>query len=163
MNGAQNLALLNTSGTGVNLSVGNNGLDATYTGLLTGTNPAAKLTKIGAGTLTLDPGATASGTIANVRPTSGALALVSGKLTVSATSGAGTTNGFQVGASGNPSFILDGGILVTNGNPCIGGDVVAGKGAFVLNSGTWAHTGGWISIGYGVTGNGSAITVTRWP
>ena len=159
LSGVQNLTLLNASSAGVNLSVGNNGVNAIYTGLLIGTNSAAKLTKVGAGTLTLNPGVAATGTIANVRLTSGTLALTSGRLTVSTSSGAGTTNGFQVGASGSPAFVLDGGTLITSGNPCIGGDVVGGKGSFTLNSGTWSHTGGWASIGYGATGNGSAINL----
>ena len=159
LSGGQSLSMLNTSGTGVDLTIGGNDANTTCTAFLSGTNFGAKLTKVGAGTLTFSPAGSTIGTIGNVRLTSGTLALNSGKLSVSATSGAGTTNGFQVGGSGRPAFVLNGGSLTTSGNSCIGGDALGGGGAFILNSGTWTHTGSWISIGYGVAGNGSTLDV----
>jgi len=156
LKGAQNLSLLNTGSTGVALSVGNNNASTTYTGVITGTNSAASLTKVGTGTLTLDPGAATSGTIYSVAVTTGTLALNSGALTVPNT-GAG---GFKVGSASVPAFNLNGGTLVTNGGPSmIGGDAAGGKGIFTLTSGTWKQSANFISIGYGSTGNGSVINV----
>ncbi|HEX5218144.1 MAG TPA: autotransporter-associated beta strand repeat-containing protein [Verrucomicrobiae bacterium] len=51
LKGSRNVALLNTSGASVALTVGNNGQSTTYSGILSGTG--GSLTKIGAGTLIL--------------------------------------------------------------------------------------------------------------
>jgi len=154
LKGSQNVALLNTSGSGVALTVGGDNQSTTYTGVITATNSAATLTKVGAGALALAAGAATSATIANVAVTAGTLALNSGTLTVSIAAG------FRVGGAGGPAFNLNGGTLVTNGNPTIiGGDLPGGKGAFTLTSGTWTQTGGFIGIGYGSLGNGSVLNV----
>ena len=146
LKGGQNLALLNTSGKGVNLSVGNNNASTTYTGILTGTNSAAKLTKIGSGTLTLDPGALATGTVANVTVNAGTLALNSGTLTVS-TTGTPTT-----GATGFGLLISTGTLVVAGGSVNTNGYVsINGGGKLVVSGGTLTNATE-ILFGYGCAG-----------
>ena len=124
LKGAQNLALLNASGTGVNLSVGNNGASTIYTGLITGTNSASTLTKVGTGTLTLDPGAAVSGTVTSIAANGGILTLASGT---------NTTMGLIVGGTG--TLNLTAGTLNSNESyPHVNGTMNVSGGTF--NAGT---------------------------
>ena len=121
LKGAQTLSLLNTSGTGVNLSVGNNNASTIYTGIITGTNSASTLTKVGTGTLTLDAGSAASGTFATVTVNTGTMELKSG-----------TTNlSNVVTVAAGAALNLTGGSLTVAGNyPTINGTMNISGGTF---------------------------------
>lgn len=123
----------------------------TLTGVITGTST---LTKSGAGTLTLDPGAGNTDILRELKTTAGNLVMKSGSVVVT------NSAGYNVGSSSGATNTLEGGTLITTGGvTIIGGDIPGGKGFFNLNSGTWTNTGGFISIMYGSTGNGSVMTV----
>ena len=122
----------------------------TLSGIISGTGA---LTKNAASALTLDPGAGQSSSVGNFSVKNGAVLLKSGTLSVT------TTNGLKVGGATVPTFTLDGGTLNTTGNALVGGDSPGGRAMFTINSGTWTNTGGFISIQYGSTGNGSVMNV----
>ena len=116
LSGNGDFSLLTTSGTGVNLSVGNNNADATFAGAIAGSNSASALTKLGTGTLTL----TGSSTYL------GATTISAGTLQV----GDGTTDGSITASSG----IANSGALVCNvvTAQTIGG-VISGTGTLTKN------------------------------
>ncbi|MEI6676256.1 MAG: autotransporter-associated beta strand repeat-containing protein [Verrucomicrobiota bacterium] len=142
LKGAQNFALLNTSGTGVNVSVGNNNAATTYTGIITGTNSAAMLTKVGTGTLTFDPGAAAtSGTIYSVTVTGGTLALNSGVTTLTNNAVIGT--GAALNLTGG-SLISNAGYFTDNGTLNLSGGTLTANNPELLMS--FNNSGGILNL-----------------
>ena len=122
----------------------------TLSGIISGNGA---LTQNNTSTLTLDPGAGQSSSVGNFSVKNGAVLLKSGTLSVT------TTNGLKVGGATVPTFTLDGGNLNTTGGANVGGNAAGGRGTFTINSGTWTNTGGFISIMYGTTGDGSVMNV----
>ena len=120
----------------------------TLSGIMSGTGA---LTKSGTSTLTLNPGASSSVGIFTL--TNGSVLLSSGTLSVT------TSGGLRMGSSLAPTFTLNGGNLNTTSNAYIGGDLTGGRATFTLTSGTWTHTGSFISVQFGSTGNGSVMNV----
>ena len=123
----------------------------TLSGIISGNGA---LTQNNTSTLTLDPGAGQSSSVGNFSVKNGAGLLKSGTLSVTT-----TTNGLKVGGATGPTFTLDGGNLNTTGGAYVGGNAAGGRGTFTINSGTWTNTGGFISIMYGATGDGSVMHV----
>ena len=159
LEGAQTLALLNTSGSGVNLSVGNNNASTAFTGLIAGTNPAAVLTKTGAGTLTLDPGAASANTLGSMTSNAGALVLKSGTFTNTGTDP--SVNGYAVGVGARGGTLtIDGATLnvasgmlkigaAANGNINILGGTISDPWDFVLGhngTGSGTQSGGTVTV-----------------
>jgi len=154
LSGTSGFSLLTTSGTGVNLSVGNNNADTTYAGVIAGSNPASGLTKVGIGTLTL----TGSSTYI------GATTISAGTLQI----GNGTTDGSIAASSG----ISNGSALVCNvaSNQSIG-CVISGTGTFTKSgagtltftaantySATTTINSGTLQFGDGTTGHDGSIS-----
>jgi len=142
---------MTTSGTGANLSVGNNNTDTTYAGVISGTNSASALTKIGAATLTL------TGNSTYVGPTT----ISSGTLQI----GNGTTDGSLAGG------ILNNAALVFNtaGSPSYGGAISgtgtltkSGSGTLTLTAGNSFNgvttiNSGTLQFGDGTTGHDGTV------
>jgi autotransporter-associated beta strand protein len=136
----------NISNNGTLLYSGTN--NQTLSGIMSGTGA---ITKSGTSTLTINPGASSSVGIFSL--SNGSVFLSSGTLSVT------TNSGFRMGSSLAPTFTLNGGTLNTTGTSLIGGDAPGGRATFTLTSGTWTHTGGFISVQFGSTGNGSVMNV----
>jgi len=123
LTGSQNLPLLNTSGSAVSLTVGNNGLGSTYSGGFSG---AGALTKVGAGTFILTGSSSyAGGTSVN----GGILRIDAG--------GSVSTAGVSTAASGAAQLLVNGGLLTASA----GATFNANGSGFDLLSGTATFAG----------------------
>ncbi|MBN2579528.1 MAG: autotransporter-associated beta strand repeat-containing protein [Pirellulales bacterium] len=121
LSGAKNLALNNASSQAVALTVGGNGTDTTYSGVLSG---SGSLTKIGAGTLSLSGSDTYSGA---TTISAGALQADDG-----------------VGLPAASFLKLDGGVLQSNSTATFSRSLGTSGGTF-----QWTENGGGFSAGGG--------------
>ena len=102
LTGNGGFSLVTASGSAVNLSVGNNNFDCTFSGVISGNDPTSVLTKIGTGKLTLTGSNTCTGTIminggTLQVPTSSVMASTSGI----SLNGAGSTLAVNFGGAGD--------------------------------------------------------------
>jgi fibronectin-binding autotransporter adhesin len=125
-------------------------------GLKNSSATAAGLRKLGAGTLSHDPGSSSTLTLQSLQTGAGTLEVKSGTITVS--SGAATTysagmNGFTV--VGGSTFRLSGGTVNAKAANYVftaGHTSTGGTGNFILDSGTFDAGGAEILNAYGTTG-----------
>lgn len=116
---------------------------------------AAGLRKLGAGTLSHDPGSSHTLSLASLQTSAGTLEVKSGTLTVSsgaATGYSAAMNGFTV--VGGSTFRLSGGTVNAKVANYVftAGHTSGGAGTFILDSGTFDAGGGEILNAYGTTG-----------
>lgn len=159
INGLSGTGTVDKSLTGADtLTVGNNDASSTFSGVIKNTAGTVNLTKVGAGTLTLNGSAantyggttTVNGGVLVLAKSSGNA--VGGALTI----GAGTVilNGSdQIADAGAVTINNAAGVLDLNGNS----DAV---GALAMTGGTITTGAGTLTIGGAVTGNASASTAS---
>jgi autotransporter-associated beta strand protein len=178
INGLSGTGTIDKSQTGSDtLTIGNDDATSTFSGVIKNTVGTVNITKVGAGTLTLD--GTAGNTFTGTTTVNGGV-LVLSKTTGNAvggalTIGAGTvilTGSNQIADGGAVTINNAAGLLDLNGNSdtvgntsVTGGSITTGGGTLTI--GTLAMTGGSISTGTGalvlggaVTGNASASSAT---
>jgi len=164
LKGAQSLSLLNTGGSGVALSVGNNNQNTTFTGTITGSS-ASSFIKIGTGTSTLDSGASTANTFGSMTANGGNLILKSGTYTNSGTDPAVSAYAVGVGARGG-TLTINGAVLTdatgylkfgaaANGNVNILSGTVSTPSDFVLG-----HNGSTVGTQSG--GSVTAATIQHY-
>jgi autotransporter-associated beta strand protein len=120
--GGQALALTNTSGAAVTLMVGYNGGSTNYSGSLSGSS--GSLTKVGAGTLTLN----GSSSYAGATTTSGGVLSIGTGALINVSTAAITSGQLQING---------GSLTVANSS-----NITVGSGGLVVNSGTASYNGG---------------------
>ena len=130
LSGSQGLALLNTSGAAVALSVGNNGLSTTYSGGLSDGGAGASLTMVGPGTFTL----------AGSSSLSGGTNVNAGTLVIAPS---GVLNTSAVNVASVATISVMGGTLITSPTALSSiGTRNVGNGVFSMSSGTANFNGG---------------------
>jgi len=163
--GSGAFALTTTSGTGVTLSIGNNNVDTTFTGTITGTDTSV-LNKIGSGTLNLTNSASVS--TATTWVSSGNLNLAGTGVAVNATT-------LQVaGATGSNAMLnLQSGTATANyliiGKNNIGALGVVNMSGGVLNVGSagidmgdWNNTSGVFNLSGGTVNCSGWLLMADW-
>ena len=140
LTGSQTLALVNTSSAAVTLTVGNNGLNMTYSGDMTGVG--GNLVKAGTGAFTL----TASNEY------SGFTAVNAGTLAIAPS---GVVNTTTANVANGAALLVTGGTLTSSSQTTIGTHN-AGGGRFSISSGVAAFNGG---INTTANGDGGFIGV----
>ena len=129
MTGSQGLSLLNTASAAVTLTVGNNGLNTTYSGDLSGAG--GNLSKAGGGTLTLT----------SSNEYSGATSVNTGTLIIGPS---GVVNTTTANTAYTAALLVSGGTLTSSALTEIGTHHNFG-GTFTLSSGVASFNGGLIS------------------
>ena len=165
LSGSGAFALVSTSGTGVDLSVGNNNSDTIFTGAITGTDTSV-LKKIGAGTLNFTNSASISAattwvTSGNLNLAGTGVALNATDLQVAGATGSNATMNLQSGTATANYLVIGknniGALGVVNMS---GGVLNAGSGG--IDMGDWNNTSGVFNLSGGTVNCSGWLLMADW-